>query len=58
MNPSKGIIDPTWVKALVIDDGRTPVAFVTLDMIGSSGRYTPARLDRDCALIVGRQYAH
>ncbi|ELR11785.1 Ceramidase [Acanthamoeba castellanii str. Neff] len=37
MNPSQGIIDPTWVKALVIDDGRTPVAFLTLDMIGASG---------------------
>jgi hypothetical protein len=39
MNPSQGIIDPTWVKALVIDDGRTPVAFLTLDMIGASGRH-------------------
>jgi neutral ceramidase len=37
MNPSEGVIDPTWVKALVIDNGQEQFAFVTVDAIGSSG---------------------
>jgi len=37
MNPSQGVIDPTWVKALVIDNGQEQFAFVTVDAIGSSG---------------------
>lgn len=35
MMPSTGIIDPTWTKALVLDNGETQIAFMTLDGIGS-----------------------
>ncbi|KNC56090.1 uncharacterized protein AMSG_02103 [Thecamonas trahens ATCC 50062] len=36
MMPSVGIIDPTWCKVLILDDGKgTQLAFVTLDGIGS-----------------------
>lgn len=35
MSPGEGIIDPTWVKALILDDGETQVCFVTIDGIGS-----------------------
>eukprot|EP01112_Ceratiomyxa_fruticulosa_P020747 TRINITY_DN7153_c0_g1_i1.p1 TRINITY_DN7153_c0_g1~~TRINITY_DN7153_c0_g1_i1.p1 ORF type:complete len:465 (-),score=91.10 TRINITY_DN7153_c0_g1_i1:73-1467(-) len=36
MTPSVGIMDPTWVKALVIDDGEgTQMCIVTVDAIGS-----------------------
>jgi len=35
MMPSQGIMDPTWAKALFLDDGSTQICFVTLDGIGS-----------------------
>ncbi len=34
MMPSTGRMDPTWVKALVIDNGAETFVFVTLDAIG------------------------
>ncbi|XP_065899909.1 neutral ceramidase-like isoform X2 [Dysidea avara] len=37
MMPSKGHLQPTWVKALVIDTGDEQICFVTLDAIGSDG---------------------
>jgi len=39
MNPSQGIWNPTWVKALVLQfpDG-SYFAFVTVDTIGMAGR--------------------
>jgi len=37
MMPSVGIIDPTWVKVLVLDNGSTQLMFVTLDGVGSDG---------------------
>jgi len=37
MTPSVGIIDPTWVKAVVLDNSVTQIAFITLDGIGSDG---------------------
>lgn len=37
MTPSTGIMDPTWVKALVLDNGVTQVAFITFDAIGCDG---------------------
>lgn len=37
MTPSVGHLQPTWVKALVIDDGQTKFCFVTVDAIGSDG---------------------
>jgi hypothetical protein len=36
MAPSVGVMDPSWVKALVIDDGEgAQICFVTIDGIGS-----------------------
>jgi len=35
MTPSIGRVDPTWVKALVIDTGSETFAFVTIDAIGA-----------------------
>lgn len=35
MMPSKGVMDPTWVKVLIVDDGTNPWAIITLDGIGS-----------------------
>eukprot|EP00003_Mantamonas_plastica_P025806 TRINITY_DN513_c0_g1_i15.p3 TRINITY_DN513_c0_g1~~TRINITY_DN513_c0_g1_i15.p3 ORF type:complete len:441 (-),score=141.77 TRINITY_DN513_c0_g1_i15:4571-5893(-) len=37
MTGSTGAINPTWVKALVIDNGNTKFAWATLDGIGSDG---------------------
>lgn len=37
MMPSVGVLDPNFAKALVLDDGKTSVAIVTLDGIGSDG---------------------
>jgi len=37
MMPSTGVLDPTWTKALVIDNGEEQIAFITLDGIGSDG---------------------
>jgi len=38
MEPSVGILDPSWVKCLVIDDGNGErFAFVTMDAIGADG---------------------
>jgi neutral ceramidase len=38
MTPSKGIIDPIWARALVIDDGKGHrVCFVSLDACGADG---------------------
>ncbi|KJE90076.1 hypothetical protein CAOG_01451 [Capsaspora owczarzaki ATCC 30864] len=37
MTPSVGHLDPTWAKALVIDDGNTKFCFATIDAIGSEG---------------------
>lgn len=37
MMPSKGATNPTWCKSLVLDDGTTRVAFVTIDAIGADG---------------------
>jgi len=34
MVPSKGHLQPTWVKALIIDGGDGQICFVTLDAIG------------------------
>lgn len=33
MTPSQGVLDPTWVKALVIDAGTERVCFVSLDLM-------------------------
>jgi len=35
MTGNVGNLEPTWVKALVLDDGETQVCFVTIDGIGS-----------------------
>lgn len=37
MMPSVGRIDPTWVKALVIDTGSDVYSWVTIDAIGTFG---------------------
>lgn len=37
MMPSTGVLDPNFAKALVLDDGQTTIAIVTLDGIGSDG---------------------
>ena len=37
MMPSTGVLDPNYGKCLVLDDGNTKFAFVTLDGIGSDG---------------------
>jgi len=37
MTPSVGIMDPTWVKALILDNGITQIVHVTYDTIGSDG---------------------
>jgi len=37
MEPNIGSWDPTWVKALVIDDGNERFSFVTIDVIGADG---------------------
>jgi len=37
MEPSTGVLTPTWVKAVVIDNGEERFCFVTLDGIGSDG---------------------
>ena len=34
MMPSKGHLDPMWVKALIIDTGDVQACFITLDAIG------------------------
>ena len=34
MMPSKGHLDPTWVKVLIIDTGDVQACFITLDAIG------------------------
>lgn len=34
---NKGALNPTWVKALALDDGTNQFVFVTLDGIGSAG---------------------
>lgn len=35
MMPSKGHLEPTWVKALIIDTGDVQACFITLDAIGT-----------------------
>lgn len=35
MEPSTGVMDPTWVKALVISDGTETICFATIDGIGA-----------------------
>ena len=35
MTPSIGRMEPTWAKALVIDNGGELFCFVTIDAIGS-----------------------
>lgn len=37
MMPSTGVMDPTWIKALVIEAGSERVCFVTIDGIGADG---------------------
>lgn len=37
MTPSQGYLNPTWIKCLTIDDGKTTVTFVTFDAIGADG---------------------
>jgi len=37
MTPSQGVMNPSWVKALVIDDGNERVCFVTLDWMCADG---------------------
>jgi hypothetical protein len=37
MTPSTGNLNPTWVKAVVIDNGVDKICFVTTDTIGSDG---------------------
>lgn len=38
MMPSKGVLEPTWIRALVIDDGAGQrFAIVTVDAIGADG---------------------
>jgi hypothetical protein len=56
MEPSVGILDPTWVKALVIDDGTTKVCFVTLDGIGADGNL--ADLAFDIVLPLSHPFTH
>jgi len=51
MEPSVGIIDPTWVKAVVIDNGSERLAFLTLDAIGADG--TVCNLGHAAALKMG-----
>ena len=41
MTPSIGRSDPTWAKALVIDDGGELFCFVTIDAIGAHRDPTP-----------------
>ncbi len=36
-NDSLGHLDPSWIKALVIDNGVERFGFVTMDAIGSDG---------------------
>jgi len=45
MTPSTGIMDPTWIKALIIDNGDTQVAFVTFDAIGCDGELNQMAYD-------------
>ena len=46
MTPSVGHLQPTWVKALVIDDGQTKFCFVTVDAIGRNARFTFVNRDK------------
>eukprot|EP01100_Stratorugosa_tubuloviscum_P003848 TRINITY_DN1936_c0_g2_i1.p1 TRINITY_DN1936_c0_g2~~TRINITY_DN1936_c0_g2_i1.p1 ORF type:complete len:480 (-),score=253.66 TRINITY_DN1936_c0_g2_i1:80-1519(-) len=51
MMPSQGNMDPTWVKALIIDNGEKQICFVTLDGIGSDG--TLSQMAYDIAVTRG-----
>jgi len=39
MIPSTGHLDPTWVKALIIDTGDVQSCFVTIDAIGKYNEF-------------------
>eukprot|EP00211_Chloroparvula_japonica_P002877 CAMPEP_0119124318 /NCGR_PEP_ID=MMETSP1310-20130426/3980_1 /TAXON_ID=464262 /ORGANISM="Genus nov. species nov., Strain RCC2339" /LENGTH=456 /DNA_ID=CAMNT_0007114257 /DNA_START=195 /DNA_END=1565 /DNA_ORIENTATION=+ len=50
MTPSQGFLNPTWVKALVVDDGINRICFVSLDLMSADGSlaflaHTMARAD-------------
>lgn len=51
MVPSTGHLEPTWVKALIIDTGDVQSCFITIDAIGSDGNL--ARLAYDIAAAKG-----
>jgi hypothetical protein len=60
MAPSKGHLDTTWCKALVLDDGYTRVAFVTIDAIGKCRNvcsYFPWAHDRQHDQALMARYA-
>jgi neutral ceramidase len=40
--PAKGVHDPLWARALVLDDGQTSLALVALDLIGLNPGRLPA----------------
>jgi len=47
MTPSTGIMNPTWVKALAVNDGNgDDIVFVTIDAIGADGTLFGDALDR------------
>jgi len=51
MTPSQGFLDPTWTKALVLDNGKEQFVFCTFDGIGSDSNLN--QLSYDIAVGMG-----
>lgn len=51
MEPSQGLWNPTWIKALVLDNGEDTVAFVTMDAVGADSQLS--RMAWELATVAG-----